>query len=157
MSIRDLQIVPAHYGHLDELCLIMKYLYPPALWGIEEFKWTERSSIRENLRLFSVVLYNGNVVGAICLRHLLCGLESEVEALVVIPEYQGCGLGKLLIDFAKSSVRMNGGNLLTLGTFSAYDKVGYYERQGFVDKGTSYYWPAKYGEQFPYHTMVANV
>jgi ribosomal protein S18 acetylase RimI-like enzyme len=56
----------------------------------------------------------------------------HIEAMAVLPEYQGRGLGRLLIDIAKSQARTNNFDLLSLHVFeSNKGAIRLYEHCGF--------------------------
>ncbi|MDF2885773.1 MAG: family acetyltransferase [Lacrimispora sp.] len=56
-----------------------------------------------------------------------------VQDLVILPEYQGRGIGKSMIERVVSYVNQQGfpGTNITLGLFSAMGKEEFYQKQGF--------------------------
>ncbi|MBE5979176.1 MAG: GNAT family N-acetyltransferase [Paenibacillaceae bacterium] len=56
-----------------------------------------------------------------------------IQDLVILPEYQGSGVGKSMIERVISYVNQQGlpGTNITLALFSAMGKEGFYQKQGF--------------------------
>ena len=72
------------------------------------------------------VVAMGRLVGDGC---YICYIQD----LVVLPEYQGKGIGKYIIERLISYVREQGipDTNITLGLFAAIGKEGFYQKQGF--------------------------
>jgi len=149
----NVQVVRAERFHLGEICRLIGFLYLPALKGIEEFAWSTRPWAEANQDNFYLACVDGKLVGVMCVSDPFFGKKLEIDALVVDPEFQGRGIGKQLIRFAKTLAFRKNKKYLTLGTFSVYDKVGFYEKQGFIDTGVDYFYREKYGKAYPFHTM----
>jgi GNAT superfamily N-acetyltransferase len=148
-----MKIIPAESRHLEEIISLSQLLYLPELQDIKPFIWSERDWVRQHLNIFFVVEHNNIVIGAMSLQPYLGGGHAEIESIVVLEEYQGKGIGKLLLSFAESFTILGGGHELTLGTFTEHKKVLFYKSQGFREVGRSYYLPEKFGKKFPYYTM----
>jgi len=56
-----------------------------------------------------------------------------IQDLVILPEYQGSGIGKSMIERVILYVNQQGlpGTNITLALFSAMGKEGFYQKQGF--------------------------
>ncbi|MDH5178487.1 MAG: GNAT family N-acetyltransferase [Gammaproteobacteria bacterium] len=60
-----------------------------------------------------------------------------MELLAVLPEHQGHGYGKWLIDWVKnSSIEQNRHNVWTLVSAFNHRAIAFYHAQGFVEVGT---------------------
>ena len=147
-----MKIIPAERRHFEKIFELSQLLILWELAEINPFVWSTRAWISEHLGNFFVVEHNGEVLGVMALKTHFDG-NMEIDSIVVPPEFQGKGVGKLLIDFAKTFARFNHEKVLSLGTFSVYKKVEFYKSQGFEDLGIAYYFISKYGHRFPYHNM----
>ncbi|KAJ1718391.1 hypothetical protein LPJ61_006653 [Coemansia biformis] len=81
---------------------------------------------------------NNVVIGT--LRILRAGDAAKLGRVVVVPEYQGKGLGKRLIAYAEQYIALHPDFLqctsVKLG--SQFDKRGFYERCGYMPRGDIY-------------------
>jgi GNAT superfamily N-acetyltransferase len=60
------------------------------------------------------------------------GLVYYVQDVIVIPEYQGLGIGGALMDRVMTYIRMHASHNSIIGLMAAQGKEGFYERYGFV-------------------------
>ncbi|KAJ1964987.1 Acetyltransferase (GNAT) domain [Dipsacomyces acuminosporus] len=85
-----------------------------------------------------VVLAGDKVVGT--LRILKYGEEVKISRVAILPEYQGKGLGKKLLEYAEQFIATN--EEYTDCKFtklsSRYDKREFYQKCGYVVKGSTY-------------------
>lgn len=112
-------IRPARDGEarlLSELALRSKghWGYSPEFLEAcrEELSYSEEQLLSERMRCF-VLERAQRVIGFYALLRQ-AGTEIELEALFVDPEFIGQGLGRLLIEHAKSSAAAMGGTKLTI-------------------------------------------
>jgi len=70
----------------------------------------------------------GRLVGCLVLRPLGSG-DIQMRQVAVVPELQGCGIGKALVEFAEALVRKMGCRRMILHArdtaVAFYEKVGY--------------------------------
>lgn len=150
-------IVRAKQEHLKQIHELNKLLYLPELQEIKPFIWSEVAWAESFIEKFFVAEVDGVIVGALSLDKGHDSETIELVSIVVSEEYQGKGIGKQLIAYAKNTARMLGAKKLELRTFTAYKKMEFYKSQGFINKAVIYYQTEKYGNKFPYHSMVADL
>ncbi len=80
-----------------------------------------------------VVLHNGKTIG--CGRIIGDGgMYFYIQDIVVLPEYQGKGIGRMIMnevmDYIKSAAKPNA----FIGLMSAKDKAGFYVKFGFTER-----------------------
>jgi amino-acid N-acetyltransferase len=90
------------------------------------------NELYENIRDFYIVVDDGHIVGS-CALHVSWANLAEIKALVVAEDYQGKGIGKMLLDHCMQDARDLGVPKLFALTY----KPGFFEKAGFshVDKG----------------------
>lgn len=93
-----------------------------------------------------VAAAGGKVVGLVTLAKVLAighpNGYTKVNGLGVLPEYQGKGIGRMLLNKAEDEARKNGTYYLGLASgIGRTDAHGFYESMGF--KKTSYWFRKK--------------
>lgn len=91
------------------------------------------AAINDPSQAFWLAEEDGKVVG-------FCGIEhgypeagiTRIHKLYILPETQGSGLGKMLIDQVKDQAKINGNGTLHLNVNKGNKAVGFYQKNGFV-------------------------
>ena len=114
----------------DFLCL-----FASVGWGCPPEKMVE-VSLKNSYATF-VVEEDGHVIG---MARLLGdgGMAFYLKDFVILPEYQGKGIGKLLLEHVQDYIRndMEEGWKTCLELMSAKGKEGFYEKLGFEERPT---------------------
>ena len=89
---------------------------------------SERATDDETAVHAMLVTDNGEAVG-VCRMHLQTAQEAQLRFMGIHENYQGKGLGKLLIDYLEDKARSMGAEIMIL---QAREKaVSFYERNGY--------------------------
>lgn len=93
----------------------------------------EQTRLAMEHTLFRVSVYDGDRAVAMARMIGDMGLDYYIKDVVVRPEYQKMGLGRLLIDELLNFVRKNGvsGTGIFVELCAERDKIGFYEKMGF--------------------------
>lgn len=91
------------------------------------------SSIADPNQDFWLAEENGTVLG-------FCGIEhgfpqagiTRIHKLYILPDTQGSGLGKILLNQVEKEAKKNGNNQLHLNVNKLNKAVGFYQKQGFA-------------------------
>jgi len=114
----------------DFLCL-----FASAGWGCPPEKMVE-VSLKNSYASFAVE-EDGKIIG---MARLLGdgGMAFYLKDFVILPEYQGKGIGKLLLEHVQDYIRndMEEGWKTCLELMSAKGKEGFYEKLGFEERPT---------------------
>lgn len=79
---------------------------------------------------------NGIFVGFLTMQHQYEGKEvSKIHKLYILPEVQGRGIGKALLQEAEKAAAQNGSKALTLNVNRFNKAKDFYERNGFTITG----------------------
>ncbi len=98
----------------------------------------EQTKLAMEHTLFRVSVFDGDEIVAMARMLGDMGLDYYIKDVVVKPEYQGRGIGRMLIDELLSFVNKNGieGTSIFLELCAEPDKAPFYEKFGFdADKG----------------------
>ena len=94
-----------------------------------------RKSIQNSL-YWVCLLNNNNAIG--CGRVVGDGgLCFYIQDIIVLPEYQGQGLGRLIMDKIMEYVRVNAHCGGFVGFMAAKGTAGFYTKYGFIERPTS--------------------
>ena len=101
-------------------------------WGSQLHEQQVEAGLKNSLLTVSAVL-DGQVIGMGRLvgdLYMIC----YIQEVVILPEYQGKGIGSAIIENLLSFIRDNAitDTCLKVGLFSAKGKEGYYEKLGFI-------------------------
>lgn len=91
-----------------------------------------KSAINDSNQAFWLAEEDGKVVG-------FCGIEhgypeagiTRIHKLYILPETQGSGLGKILMDQVEDQAKINGSGTLHLNVNKGNKAVGFYQKNGF--------------------------
>jgi ribosomal protein S18 acetylase RimI-like enzyme len=91
------------------------------------------AAIRDPKQAFWLAEENGAVLG-------FCGIEhgypetgfTRIHKLYVLPDTQGSGIGKILIQHAEKEARKQGNKKLHLNVNKKNKAVGFYQKHGFI-------------------------
>ena len=76
---------------------------------------------------------NGKVLGFCGIEHGYSGQDiTRIHKLYILPETQGSGLGKILMDHVESEAKKHGSTKLHLNVNKQNKAVGFYQKHGFV-------------------------
>jgi GNAT superfamily N-acetyltransferase len=64
------------------------------------------------------------------------GLVFYIQDVIVIPEYQGKGIGGFMMERVMAYLKQHAGHNTILGLMSATGKEGFYEQYGFISRPT---------------------
>jgi GNAT superfamily N-acetyltransferase len=88
----------------------------------------------DDMQVFVAVSGSGEIIGTIACKAL--DEDGHLRGMAVLPEWQGHGLAKLLLDRAESEMRDQGCKRITLDTTEPLKRaVRFYERNGFRSTG----------------------
>lgn len=93
----------------------------------------EQTELAMRNTLFRVSVFDGNSIVAMARMIGDMGLNYYIKDVVVKPEYQHKGIGKMLIDELMKFVKDNGvkGTGVFVELCAMPDKIPFYEKQGF--------------------------
>lgn len=93
----------------------------------------EQTELAMKHTLFRVSVFDGEKIIAMARMIGDMGLDYYIKDVVVIPEYQGMGIGRLLINELLNYVRKNGisGTGIFVELCADTDKIPFYEKFGF--------------------------
>lgn len=93
----------------------------------------EQTRLAMEHTLFRVSIYNGNEIVAMARMIGDMGLDYYIKDVVVKPEYQGKGIGRLLINELLKFVKENGisDTNIFVELCAMPDKIPFYEKFGF--------------------------
>lgn len=80
------------------------------------------------------VICDGDTIVSMCIGRIMTYLNSKelfIDEFSVHPEYQGQGLGGMLLEFAKGELQKEGVYGMVLNTEKGYPSVKFYEKNGF--------------------------
>ena len=102
-----------------------------SVWG--QAPGPEQTALAMEHTLFRVSVYDGERVVAMARLLGDMGLDYYIKDVVVRPEYQGRGLGRLLVDELLRFIRAHGvpGTGIFVELCAAPDKAAFYEKFGF--------------------------
>ena len=102
-----------------------------AVWG--DGPSLEQTKLAMEHTLFRVSIYDGDKIVAMARMIGDMGLDYYIKDVIVRPEYQGKGIGRLLIDELLKFIKENG--VKNTGIFvelcAMPDKIPFYEKFGF--------------------------
>jgi ribosomal protein S18 acetylase RimI-like enzyme len=90
------------------------------------------TAIADPNQAFWLAEENGKVLG-------FCGIEhgypeagtTRIHKLYILPDTQGSGLGKILLDQVENQAQKHGNNILHLNVNKENKAVGFYQKHGF--------------------------
>ena len=143
----DLQVVK--YITIETINQIYPHYYPK---GAVEFfvKYHNDTSILSDIeagKVFLCVNEEGQPVGTVSLK------DNDICRLFVLPEYQGKGYGRKLLDFAENEIAKKYEEIMIDASLPAkriYLKRGYREKESHIIN-------ANYGDFLCYDVMVKKV
>lgn len=128
---------------LAQCGMIYAKAFPMEYWGID---WTPENAAAylqdyfEQKRFVGFVYEEkGEVLGCIFALCKLSGTKEEIyiNEMAVLPEHQGCGIGKALLNAVKHYSREKGLAGIVLYTSEHAPAAKFYEKNGFqLSKGT---------------------
>jgi ribosomal protein S18 acetylase RimI-like enzyme len=133
-SIADIQTIqdianatwPITYGAIlskEQLDYMMDLMYSEA---------TLTSQIQTNEQLFYIAYEETNVLAFIGIEHHYKNKAvTRIHKIYILPETQGKGVGKILIDFVESTAKENNSTALSLNVNRFNKALHFYEKTGF--------------------------
>ncbi|KAJ1964986.1 Acetyltransferase (GNAT) domain [Dipsacomyces acuminosporus] len=105
---------------------------------IQGFPLEEEVDDLDQVARHIVILDGDKVIGT--LRILNSEEVAKIGRVVILPEYQGKGLGRKLMEYAENYVAASGeySNCKFTKLGSQYDKREFYQKCGYVEKGDIY-------------------
>ena len=97
--------------------------------------FTEEELAREDSSLHLACREDGRLVGCLVLVPLAGGL-IKMRQVAVLPDIQGRGIGRLLVEFAEGFARSRGLTRITLHARTT--AIPFYERQGYERVGEEF-------------------
>lgn len=105
------------------------------LWGSVGGKvpTLEQTKVAMNNTLFRISVWDGDKVIAMARMHGDMGLDYYIKDVVVRPEYQRKGIGRMMIDELFKFINDNGvkGTSIFVELAALPDKIPFYEKFGF--------------------------
>ena len=107
------------------------FLWQAVHWG--DGPSLEQTKLAMEHTLFRVSIYDGDKIIAMARMIGDMGLDYYIKDVVVIPEYQGKGIGRLLIDELLKFIKENGvkDTDILIELCAMPDKIPFYEKFGF--------------------------
>lgn len=107
------------------------FLWQAVHWG--DGPSLEQTKLAMEHTLFRVSIYDGEKIIAMARMIGDMGLDYYIKDIVVIPEYQGKGIGRLLIDELLKFIKENGvkDTDIFVELCAMPDKIPFYEKFGF--------------------------
>lgn len=107
------------------------FLWQAVHWG--DGPSLEQTKLAMEHTLFRVSIYDGDKIIAMARMIGDMGLDYYIKDVVVIPEYQGKGIGRLLIDELLKYIKENGvkNTDIFVELCAMPDKIPFYEKFGF--------------------------
>lgn len=107
------------------------FLWQAVHWG--DGPSLEQTKLAMEHTLFRVSIYDGDKIIAMARMIGDMGLDYYIKDVVVIPEYQGKGIGRLLIDELLKFIKENGvkDTDIFVELCAMPDKIPFYEKFGF--------------------------
>lgn len=127
-TIRSLayEIWPVTYGEIlskEQLDYMLGNFY-----SIE----TLQKNVSEKSHVFEIVQENGNPLGFLSYEHHYQNQPvTRIHKIYVLPQTQGKGVGKLLMDRAEAVARENHSTTLSLNVNRFNKALGFYQKIGF--------------------------
>lgn len=130
-------IRPMEERDLPRCGVIYARAFPQEHWGID---WTAENAaayLRDFFEQRKFVGYvheeNGEVTGCILALRRICGSKEEIciNEMAVLPQHQGCGIGRQLLNAVKAYSRDEGMAGIVLYTSEYAPAARFYEKQGF--------------------------
>lgn len=124
---------------------VIKQMYPT----MTEETYLERLSQAKgmNYRQFAYITNEGDCIGVIGLwlfPRVWCGLQGDIDNVVIDSASRSQGLGKLLLDKAIAVAKADGADIMTLDTFVENpESHRFYFREGFAIRGYHFVRPLK--------------
>lgn len=120
----------ARLEEINRLCLVP--------YGLENvFSTDDLSNVTghytEKGGVFLLVKKDDQIIGFGALENLYEGVLGALTRLRILPEYQGQGIGKSLIQELLNRAKIMGYKRLVLDTTTAQDAAGLYEKFGFTE------------------------
>ena len=107
------------------------FLWQAVHWG--DGPSLEQTKLAMEHTLFRVSIYDGDKIIAMARMIGDMGLDYYIKDVVVIPEYQGKGIGRLLIEELLKFIKENGvkNTDIFVELCAMPDKIPFYEKFGF--------------------------
>ena len=141
-----MKIISATTSNLNRIITLHKQLSlpnPPNDYVWDKPSWIKQEIEERNFWTLKIRNRNRNYTqGAICLQldFLEDPDEAYIASLVIDPNYHKKGLGKKLVEFAKTRAKKAGKRLLTVESLCKYHATGFYKKCGFrCSPKTGYY------------------
>lgn len=90
---------------------------------------------RDNTNEIFIARHNGKVIGCVFLQPL-AGTEAQLRAMAVYPEWQGKGVGALLVKALEEYAAANGYNKIVLHARKV--ALGFYKSLGYIQYGNEF-------------------
>ncbi len=92
-----------------------------------------RQALKNTLYLVKAQAADGKVIGMARVIGDI-GVNFYIQDVIVLPEYQGTGLGKKLMDKVMDYIKKKAKPGCFIGLMSAVGKEGFYEKYGFIKR-----------------------
>jgi len=143
-----MKVIKANHNHIDDIVNLNKLFHI----DLQEFRWDTSEWVAEEIQKdnYFIIKDDKRIYGAMCIE-LLEG-KGCIEAVAVRGDQQKTGVGRQLIEFAKTYVKKRGGHKLIVESFGDYHVDAFYEKCGFTkEKEAGYY------ENKPYYKFFMNL
>ena len=100
--------------------------------GFQMLSLKQAENVLRHTSYISVVLYMGKAVGMTRLLFDFC-TDAYITDVIVLPDYQGCGFGKILLEDTISFIKENviEGTKIACTLYANKGKEEFYQRFGF--------------------------
>ena len=125
-------------GNMDKLTVKYNELSAEEFIALWETVWGQGPSLEQTRlamkhTLFRVSIFDGDKIVAMARMHGDMGLDYYIKDVIVRPEYQGKGIGRMLINELLKFIDDNGisGTNIFVELCAKPDKIPFYEKIGF--------------------------
>lgn len=156
----EMQVTVSKIKDVKEIMEDLIRIYSSAYRGLEEYAYTRRSDIKGYIRWLNRADRDGGliakdkerIVGFIFFCHnwwdRIFGEIGEIHELAVDPEYQGKGIGKMLMNEAMNSMRKYH-NIFGLWVGEKNRRaIEFYKKLGFSERGKVGKWIRMIREEY---------
>jgi len=139
-----MNIIRANKSHLNTAWKLMQQLFLPNI----DCYWCHKDNVQREILTQRVFLLKDKGVYKGLIELVYVGEHLQIWALVVDSKYRKCGLGEVLVDFAKKEMVRGNFKGISLLTMLQYRVTKFYERMGFIKTGRGQYDNRAYNEYY---------
>lgn len=123
-----MKVCKASHNHIEDIVNLNRLFHI----ALPEFRWDTNEWVTEEIQKnnYFIIKDSKKIYGAICIE--LSDGEGCVEAIAIQKDKQKTGIGRQLIEFAKTYTKKKDGKKLIVESFCEYNADAFYEKCGFT-------------------------